>query len=57
MKGTFGKFMNFQEGEYGMAILSVKPLTSTKMVYLPNGNASISLSQAKALLSYIDTFS
>ena len=30
MKGTFGKFMNFQGGEYGMATLINKPLKSTK---------------------------
>ena len=28
MKGIFGKFMDFQEGEYGMASLSDKPLKS-----------------------------
>jgi len=37
MKGTFGKFMNFQGGEYGMATLSAKPLISTKVLQLPNG--------------------
>ena len=37
MKGTFGKFMNFQGGEYGMATLTVKPLNSTKVLQLPIG--------------------
>ena len=36
MKGTFGKFMNFQGGEYGMATMSNKPLKSTKVLQLPN---------------------
>ena len=89
MKGTFGKFMNFQGGEYGMATLSAKPLKSTKVLQLPNAKyeprssiihevqiakgcnivfanvhfdwisekegSSIRLSQAKALMKYIDT--
>lgn len=89
MNGTFGKFMNFQGGEYGMATLSTKPLISTKVLLLPNAKyeprssivhevqiakdcnivfanvhfdwinekegSSIRLSQAKALMSYIDT--
>lgn len=89
MKGTFGKFMNFQGGEYGMATLSVKPLISTKVLQLPIGKyeprtsivhevqiakacnilfanvhfewisgkegSSIRLSQAKAMMKYIDT--
>ncbi len=29
--------MNFQEGEYGMATLTTKPLISTKIVQLPDG--------------------
>ncbi|TDU34308.1 endonuclease/exonuclease/phosphatase family metal-dependent hydrolase [Gelidibacter sediminis] len=37
MKGTFGKFMAYQNGEYGMATLSAKPLTSTKILQLPDG--------------------
>lgn len=36
MTGTFGKFMNFQGGEYGMATLSRKPLLTTKVLQLPN---------------------
>lgn len=36
MTGTFGKFMNLQGGEYGMATLSAKPLISTKILQLPN---------------------
>ena len=36
MTGTFGKFMNLQGGEYGMATLSAKPLVSTKILKLPN---------------------
>lgn len=35
MTGTFGEFMNFQGGEYGMATLSAKPLISTKVLQLP----------------------
>lgn len=37
MRGMFGKFMDFQQGEYGMATLSAKPIVSTKIVQLPNG--------------------
>ena len=37
MKGTFGKFMNFQKGQYGMATLSAKPIISTEIFKLPNG--------------------
>jgi len=89
LKGTFGKFMNFQGGEYGMATLSAKPLISTKVLQLPTGKyeprssivhevqiaegciivfanvhfdwikgkegISARLSQAKALMKYIDT--
>jgi len=36
MNGTFGKFMNFQNGEYGMATLIRKPIVSTKILELPN---------------------
>ena len=36
MKGTFGKFMNFQKGEYGMATLTNKPLKFTKVLQLPD---------------------
>lgn len=37
MQGTFGRFMDFQGGEYGMATLTAKPLISTKVVQLPDG--------------------
>lgn len=37
MKGTFGKFMDFQGGQYGMASLTKKPLVSTKVLQLPGG--------------------
>jgi endonuclease/exonuclease/phosphatase family metal-dependent hydrolase len=37
MKGTFGKFIDYQGGQYGMATLSVKPLKSTKVLPLPSG--------------------
>lgn len=37
MKGTFGKFMDYQGGEYGMATLIGKPLISTKVLQLPDG--------------------
>ena len=37
MKGTFGKFMDFQKGEYGMATLTSKPLIATKILQLPDG--------------------
>ena len=36
MEGTFGAFMDYQGGEYGMATLSKKPLTSTKVLRLPD---------------------
>lgn len=37
MEGTFGKFMPYQNGEYGMATLTAVPLTSTKILRLPDG--------------------
>lgn len=37
MTGTFGKFMDYQGGQYGMATLSGKPLISTKVLELPDG--------------------
>jgi endonuclease/exonuclease/phosphatase family metal-dependent hydrolase len=37
MKGTFGKFMNYQGGEYGLATLILKPLISSKVLQLPDG--------------------
>ncbi len=37
MIGSFGKFMDYQGGEYGMATLSAKPLISTKILQLPDG--------------------
>ncbi|MBO3698152.1 endonuclease/exonuclease/phosphatase family protein [Roseivirga sp. E12] len=37
MNGTFGKFMDYQGGEYGMATLSAKPLISTEVLRLPDG--------------------
>lgn len=38
MKGTFGKFMDFDGGKYGMATLSAKPLISSKVLQLPDGS-------------------
>ncbi len=37
MVGTFGKFMDYQKGEYGMATLVDKPIRSTKNLQLPDG--------------------
>lgn len=37
MTGTFGKFMDFQKGQYGMASLTTKPIISTKILELPEG--------------------
>lgn len=37
MQGTFGKFMDFQGGEYGLATLSGLSLISTKVLVLPEG--------------------
>jgi len=37
MKGTFGKFMNYQGGKYGMATLTSKSVISTKILQLPDG--------------------
>ncbi|PLX11017.1 MAG: hypothetical protein C0598_09160 [Marinilabiliales bacterium] len=37
MTGTFGKFMSYEGGEYGMATLSSKPLISVKNLKLPDG--------------------
>ncbi len=37
MEGVFGKFMDFQGGEYGMASLAAKPVISTKVLQLPDG--------------------
>lgn len=36
MQGSFGKFMEYQEGAYGMATLSGLPLISTKVLSLPD---------------------
>ena len=36
-KGTFGKFMNYQGGEYGMATLTNRQLLSTEILSLPDG--------------------
>jgi endonuclease/exonuclease/phosphatase family metal-dependent hydrolase len=38
MTGTFGKFMDFQGGEYGLASLSAKPLVGSKVLRLPDGS-------------------
>lgn len=35
--GTFGKFMDFDGGNYGMATLSAKPIVSSKLLQLPDG--------------------
>ncbi|MGR3810297.1 endonuclease/exonuclease/phosphatase family protein [Jiulongibacter sp. NS-SX5] len=37
MKGTFGAFMDFQGGQYGMATLAGLPLVSTMVLTLPEG--------------------
>lgn len=37
MTGTFGKFMDFQKGQYGMATLTTKSILSTKVLELPEG--------------------
>jgi endonuclease/exonuclease/phosphatase family metal-dependent hydrolase len=37
MTGTFGGFMKFQGGEYGIATLSLKPLIYTNVLQLPDG--------------------
>jgi endonuclease/exonuclease/phosphatase family metal-dependent hydrolase len=37
MEGRFGKFMDFQGGEYGMAALSKFPITSHQVHVLPRG--------------------
>ncbi len=37
MTGTFGKFMDFQKGQYGMATLTTKSIISTKILELPEG--------------------
>ena len=37
MEGVFGKFMDFQQGEYGMSTLSARSIVSTKIVQLPDG--------------------
>ncbi len=38
MHHAFGRFMDFQGGAYGMAILTRYPITSTRSVRLPDGN-------------------
>ncbi len=38
MHAAFGSFMDFQNGRYGMAILSKHPLTDVRAVRLPDGN-------------------
>lgn len=37
MEHRFGKFMNFQGGDYGMAVLSRFPITETKWHHIPAG--------------------
>lgn len=37
MEGTFGKFMDFQGGAYGMASLANRPLISNEILSLPDG--------------------
>ncbi len=37
MTGSFGQFMPYQGGAYGMATLSAKPIKSTKHLRLPDG--------------------
>jgi len=37
MQGYFGKFMDFDSGEYGMAVLSNLPVEKTKILKLPAG--------------------
>lgn len=37
MTGTFGQFMTFQGGGYGMSTLSAKPVSLTKILPLPDG--------------------
>lgn len=37
INGTFGEFMPFQGGDYGMATLSSKPIKLTKVLSLPDG--------------------
>ncbi len=38
MQNAFGSFMQFQGGEYGLAVLSKYPITQSKAVELPEGN-------------------
>jgi endonuclease/exonuclease/phosphatase family metal-dependent hydrolase len=38
LQSTFGPFMDFQGGQYGMAILSRYPILKTKILALPEGN-------------------
>jgi endonuclease/exonuclease/phosphatase family metal-dependent hydrolase len=38
MHHAFGRFMDFQGGAYGMAILSRHPIVATESVRLPDGN-------------------
>jgi endonuclease/exonuclease/phosphatase family metal-dependent hydrolase len=38
MQHAFGRFMDFQGGGYGMAILSRHPIAATRSVQLPEGN-------------------
>ncbi|MFP4546794.1 MAG: endonuclease/exonuclease/phosphatase family protein [Fidelibacterota bacterium] len=37
MRGFFGKFMDFDSGRYGMAVLSNLPVVKTKILELPEG--------------------
>jgi endonuclease/exonuclease/phosphatase family metal-dependent hydrolase len=38
LRHAFGKFMDFQGGAYGLAILTAYPIVSTRSVPLPEGN-------------------
>lgn len=37
LEGTFGQFMDYQGGAYGMATLLAKPIVSTHLLRLPDG--------------------
>src|SRR5690606_4824448 len=38
MHHAFGRFMDYQGGAYGMAILTRQPIVSTRSIQLPEGN-------------------
>ena len=53
MQHRFGKFMEFQGGEYGMAVLSRLPVTRVENIRLPDGDEP-ELARKRLVLGLLD---